>query len=141
MNLPGTPAWRRRVAFVFIGVGTVVASRAISHDLPHEQTFVFRLDESERHEPLKLSASFVRVGESEPRAGVSLTRDGSEHGDLRQTLDLPNGDYVVTVEWGHVGKGTLAGASDAKESETSRVERVTLSGGETIVLLPKRVSE
>jgi hypothetical protein len=40
-----------------------------------------------------------------------------------------------------VGKGTLADANDAKESETSRVERVTLSGGETIVLLPKRVSE
>ena len=141
MNLPGTPAWRRRVALVLIGVGTVVASRAVSRDLPHDQTFVFRLDESERHTPLKLSASFVRVGESEPRAGVSLTRDGSDERDPRQTLHLPNGDYVVTVEWEHVGKDTLADASAAKESETSRVERVTLSGGETIVLLPKRVSE
>jgi hypothetical protein len=141
MNLPGTPSWRRRAALVFLGVGTVVASRAISRDLPHEQTFVFRLEESERHAPLKLSASFVRVGESEPRAGVSLTRDGSEHGDPRQTLSLPNGDYVVTVEWAHVGKGTLADASATKESETSRVERVTLSGGETIVLLPKRDPE
>jgi len=141
MNLPGTPAWRRRAAFVFVGVGTVLASRAVSRDLPHEQTFVFRLDQSERHAPLKLSASFVRVGESEPRAGVSLTRDGSESGDPRQTLSLPNGDYVVTVEWEHVGKATLDAASVTKEGETSRVERVTLSGGETIVLLPKRDSE
>ncbi|HTQ02933.1 MAG TPA: hypothetical protein VMI54_03710 [Polyangiaceae bacterium] len=141
MNLPGTAAWRRRVAFLFLGVGTVVASRAVSRDLPHDQTFVFRLDESERHEPLKLSASFVRVGESEPRAGVSLSRDGSENADPRQTLHLPNGDYVVTVEWEHVGKAALDDARDGKESETSRVERVTLSGGETIVLLPKRVSE
>lgn len=141
MNLPGTPAWRRRAAFLFLGVGTVVASRAISSDLPHEQTLVFRLDESERHAPLKLSASFVRVGESEPRAGVSLSRDGSESGDPRQTLNLPNGDYVVTVEWEHVVKGALGDASAAKEGETSRATRVTLSGGETIVLLPKRDSE
>jgi hypothetical protein len=141
MKLPGTPAWRRRAAFVFLGVGTVVASRAVSRDLPHEQTFVFRLDESERHAALKLSASFVRVGESEPRAGVSLSRSGSEFGDPRQTLNLPNGDYVVTVEWEHVGKAAFDDASAAKESETSRVERVTLSGGETIVLLPKRDSE
>lgn len=141
MNLPGTAAWRRRAAIVFLGVGTVVASRAVSRDLPHDQTFVFRLDESDRHTPLKLSASFVRVGQSEPSAGVTLTRDGTENADPRQTVHLPNGDYVVTVEWEHVGKGTLADASVAKEGETSRVERVTLSGGETIVLLPKRDPE
>jgi hypothetical protein len=141
MNLPGTAAWRRRVALVFVGVGTVVASRAVSRDLPHDQSVVFRLGESEQHAPLKLSASFVRVGESEPRAGISVTRDGTETGDPHQTLHLPDGDYVVTVEWEHVDKSPRVDHADDKESETSRVERVTLSGGETIVLLQKRVSE
>jgi hypothetical protein len=141
MNLPGTAAFRRRLAFGFLVVGAVVLSRAISADLPHEQTFIFRLGEAERHVPLKLSASFVRVGESEPRAGVSVTRDGTETGDVREIVRLPNGDYVVTIEWEHVDTSEHRIAGDRKEGETSRVERVTLSGGEILVHLEKRVHE
>ena len=141
MNLPGTAAWRRRVALGFLLLGSVVASRAVSSDLPHEQALIFRLDEADRHAPLQLTASFVRVGESEPRAGVSVTRDGSENGDIRETVRLPNGDYVVTIEWAHVARSERGVSSEHKENETSRVERVTLSGGEIVVSMHKRVLE
>ena len=141
MMLPGTPAWRRRAALGFLVLGAALVGRTVSRDLRHDQTLVFRLDESDRGVPLKLDASLVRVGESDAIAGFRLTRDGSEAADPRQTLRLPDGDYVVTVEWEHVDKDARNIATDTKESETSRVERVTLAGGETIVLLRKRVSE
>jgi hypothetical protein len=132
MNLPGTPASRRRLAFVFLGVGTVVSLQALSRDLPHEQTLIFRLSETLRGLPLTLHVSVTRVGESEARAGLSVTRSGSETSDPRQTLRVPDGDYVVTLDW------TLKGDRAPKERETSRVERVTLSGGEiTIPLAPR----
>jgi hypothetical protein len=141
MKLPGTASWRRRVALGFLLLGTVVASRAISSDLPHEQSLIFRLPEEARHAPLKLTASFVRVGESEPRAGLSVTRDGREIGDIHETVRLPNGDYVVTIEWEHVDTSEHGVAREDKEDETSRVERVTLSGGELVVSMDKRVLE
>jgi len=138
MNLPGSAAWRRRLAFGFLALGAVVALRAVSHDLPHEQTLVFRPSESLRRVPLTLHVSLTRVGESEARAGLSVTRDGSEHSDPRQTVHVPDGDYVVALDW------TLkenASTRAQKESETSRVERVTLTGGETTVPLAPRDRE
>jgi hypothetical protein len=140
MMLPGTPEWRRRAAFAFLAVGLVLASRAVSRDLPHEQTLIFRLSENQRHVPLTLHASLTRVGESEACAGLTVTLSGSEaaaNGDPRHTLRLPNGDYVVTTRW-HTASG--AGAAP-KEDETSRVERVTLTGGESIVPLVSRAPE
>jgi hypothetical protein len=139
MRLPGTSAWRRRAAVGFLALGAVLASRALSRDLPHEQTLVFRLGERDRHVPLKLSASLLRVGDSEPSAGLTIVRDGSENGDPREKLTLPNGDYVVTIEWEQ--KGASAQSGSAKEGETSRMERVTLGGGETVVPLARRVAE
>lgn len=141
MNLPGTPAWRRRAALGFLLVGVVALSRAISTDLPREQAVIFRLSEADRHVPLRLSASFVRVGESEPRAGMSVTRDGTETGDVRETMRLPNGDYVVTIEWEHVDTSEHGMTTAHKESETSRALRVSLNGGEIVVPLDKRVRE
>jgi hypothetical protein len=141
MNLPGTPEWRRRAALGFLLLGTVVASRTVSSDLPHEQTLVFRLSEADRHAPLALHASFVRVGETEPRVGVNVARDGSEFGDVRETVRLPNGDYVVTIEWEHVATSEHQDGGVHKENETSRAVRVTLSGGEMIVPLEQRVLE
>jgi hypothetical protein len=142
MNLPGTPAWRRRAAFVFLGIGVALGAKTISRDLPHDQTLVFRLDERDRHAPLELHATFTRVGASEASAGVTITRDGSEPGDPRHTVRLPNGDYVVTIDWKCRTTATLRSSGDAnaepKEGETSRVERVSLLGGEIIVHLQKR---
>ena len=137
MNLPGTPQWRRRVAFAFLAVGLVLTAQAVSRDLPHEQTLVFRLSENQRHVPFTLHASLTRVGESEACAGLSVTLSGTEHGDPRHTLRLPNGDYVVTASW---QVKSDAGTSP-KEDETSRVERVTLTGGESIVPLVSRAPE
>jgi hypothetical protein len=138
MNLPGTPAWRRRVALGFLGLGAVLAVRALSRDLPREQTLIFRPSETLRRVPLTLHVSVTRVGESEARAGLSVTRSGSEASDPRQTLRVPDGDYVVTLDW------TLKDDDSnraPKENETSRVERVTLTGGETIVPLAPRATE
>jgi hypothetical protein len=139
MRLPGTAAWRRRAAVGCLAFGAVLAGRAVSRDLPHEQTLVFRLDESARHTPLKLSASVLRIGESEARAGFTLVRDGAENGDPTERLRLPNGDYLVTIELEYRERAPEPSA--AKEGETSRVERVTLSGGETVVPLRRRVAE
>lgn len=150
MILPGTPQWRRRAAFAFLAVGLVLASRAVSRDLPHEQTLIFRLSETQRHVPLTLHASLTHVGDGEASAGLSITRSGTESGDPRHTLRLPNGDYVVTTSWTYArakraeperaDSGTESSAVP-KEDETSRVERVTLTGGEITVPLVSRATD
>lgn len=138
MNLPGTAAWRRRVAVGFLALGAVLSVRALSRDLPHEQTLIFRPSETLRRVPLTLHVSVTRVGESEARAGLSVTRSGGETSDPRQTLHVPDGDYVVTLDW---ALKEDASSRASKENETSRVERVTLTGGETIVPLAPRARE
>ena len=145
MILPGTAALRRRLALGCLALGAVLASRGFSRDLPHEQTLIFRLGNAVGRPRLKLSATLLRVGESEPSAGFTIVHDGNASGDPVQKLRLPNGDYVVTVEW-QENSGVAEPESTAKprvmetkESETSLVERVTLTGGDTIVQLEKRV--
>lgn len=138
MNLPGTAALRRRVALGFLAFGAVFAMKALSRDLPHEQTLIFRASETLRRVPLTLRVSLTRVGESEARAGLSVTRTGTEAGDPRQILQVPDGDYVVTLDWTLKETGSNGAA---KENETSRVERVTLTGGETVVPLAPRARD
>jgi len=137
MTLPGTPAWRRRAAVAFLAVGLALGAGALSRDLPHEQILIFRLSEMERHVPLTLHVSVTHVGDSEASAGLTVTRTGTETSDPRQTLRLPDGDYVVTARWTLRSDGDAA----AKEDETSRVERVTLTGGEIVVRLAPRARE
>jgi hypothetical protein len=145
MTLPGTPGWRRRVAVAFLALGTVLTVRVLSRDLPHEQTLVFRLSETLRHVPLTLDVSLTRVGDSDACAGLTLSRTGGESGDPRHTLRLPDGDYVVTARWTEHRDGDNlrmdAGSLAQKEDGTSRVERVTLTGGEIIVPLASRATE
>jgi hypothetical protein len=145
MILPGTPAVRRRIAVAFLALGGVLAVRVLSHDLPHEQTLVFRLGETERRVPFTLDVSLTRVGDSDACAGLTLSRTGTESGDPRHTLRLPDGDYVVTARRTQRSDGDNlvvdAGASALKEAGTSRVERVTLTGGEIIVPLASRATE
>ena len=129
---------RRRVALGFLAFGAVFAVKAVSGDLPHEQTLIFRPSETLRRVPLTLRVSLTRVGESEARAGLSVTRTGTETSDPRQTLHVPDGDYVVTLDW--TLKETVA-LGAPKENETSRVERVTLTGGETVVPLAPRARD
>jgi len=164
MILPGTPAVRRRIAVAFLALGAVLAVRVLSRDLPHEQTLIFRLSETARHVPLTLDVSLTRVGDSDACAGLTVSRTGTESGDPRHTLRLPDGDYVVTARWtprsdgdnlrmsgttptksaGSGATGANQGASGTsalKEAGTSRVERVTLTGGEIIVPLASRATE
>ena len=141
MMPPGTPAWRRRAALAFLALGGALTVRALSRDTPHEQTLIFRLSEVDRHLPLTLHTTLTRVGESEARAGLSVTRDGSEHTDPRQTLRLPDGDYVVTLDWTFGAGSTNRPGANVKEGETSRALRVTLTGGEIVVPLVQRASE
>jgi len=133
MRLPGTPAWRRRAALVFLALGLALTAGALSRDLPREQILIFRLSETDRRVPLTLHVSLTRVGESEACAGLSVTRTGNERTNPRQTLRLRDGDYVVTARWTRTAR--------AKEDETSRVERVRLTGGEISIPLAPRARE
>lgn len=132
MILPGTAAWRRRAAVLFLAIGVALGVTTIGREVPREQTLIFRLDRSLERAPYELRVSLTRVGDSEAAAGMSIRGDGHEAGDPRHTFRVPDGDYVVSIDF--------AWRSDAaKEGETTRVERVTLAGGETIVPLQKRV--
>ncbi len=137
MKLPGTPAWRRRTAVAFLALGALAVIHTLSGDLPHEQTLIFRLSESERRVPLKLQVTVTRAGESEARAGFTVSRDGSDdraEPDPRLTLRLLDGDYVITLD-------CTFGRQTPKEHKTSRVLRVSLAGSETVVPVAQRASE
>jgi hypothetical protein len=137
MMLPGTAAWRRRAAVIFLAVGVALGASTILRDVPREQTLIFRLDRSQRGVPFNLSVSLTRAGESEAATGLQINRDGHETHDPRHTFRLPDGDYVVSIDFTLLADGGTSNMP--KEEETSRVERVTLTGGETIVPLQKRV--
>jgi hypothetical protein len=137
MILPGTPAWRRRAAVIFLGVGVALGAITIGRDLPREQTLIFRLDRSLARAPYALRVSLTRAGDSEAAAGMTINGDGHEASDPRHTFRVPDGDYVVSIDF--AWRSDAGAANAAKEGETTRVERVTLAGGETIVPLQKRV--
>jgi len=130
---PGTPGIRRRLALLFLALGVFAVVRTIDADLPRDQTLVFRLDQTLRHAPLRLTATITRAGEGEARSGFTLTRQGDERTDPRHTFRAPNGDYLVTVDWDKIGS--------AEKRETSSVHRVTLEGGDIVVPIGPRVSE
>jgi len=142
--LPGTRTVRQRVAFLVVAVGAVLLVQAVARDWPHEQTLIFRLEGELAKTPLKLDTSVTRAGEREARGGMTLVRNGEERDNPRQTLRVPNGDYVVTVVWVEREarpRGGISTAPETKEVETSSVHRVTLEGGEVVVPVHPRVSE
>jgi hypothetical protein len=91
-------ALRRRAAVVVLAVLAVVLFQTVSRDLPREQTLIFRFPLGGRTSATELTASFTRVGEREARAGVTLSLRGVTGHDIRCSVHLPNGDYIVTVE-------------------------------------------
>jgi hypothetical protein len=91
-------ALRRRAAVVVLALLAVVLFQTVSRDLPREQTLIFRFPLGERTDATALTASFTRVGESEARAGVTLSLREVVGHDIRCSVHLPNGDYIVTVE-------------------------------------------
>lgn len=138
--LPGSPSLRRRAAFVFLAVGTVLAASSIARDWPREQTLIFRLEDELAQAPVRLDASVTRAGDSEAQSGFTLIRDGDEAPTARHKLRVPDGEYVVTVTWA-LTRSDASAALGLKESETTSVRRVTLSGGEVVVPIGPRVSD
>jgi hypothetical protein len=155
---------RRRAALVVLALLAFVLFHTISRDLPREQPIVFRFPLGERTAAEELTASFTRVGEREARAGISLSLREVKGHDIRCSVHLPNGDYIVTVELteGQSNSAnkkaseptltpiTSASATGAPEPnvghsrnrvETLVVRRVTLEGAESIVPLGARTSE
>ncbi|HEY3496008.1 MAG TPA: hypothetical protein VGK73_15025 [Polyangiaceae bacterium] len=136
--LPGTRTLRQRAAFLFLALGGVLLARTVANDWPHEQTLIFRLEGELARTPLRLDTSVTRAGEGEASAGMSIERSGTEGANPRQTLRVPDGEYVVTVAW---EERKREGRAAPKEGETSSVHRVTLEGGEVVVSVKPRVSE
>jgi hypothetical protein len=131
--LPGSPATRRRVAFLFLGLGVVLALRSVERDLPREQTLTFRLPEELRRVPLRLSATVTRAGEAEARSGFTLERTGNERGEATARFRAPNGDYVLTVDYLERRPHDKPPAAEKPNRETASVHRVTLAGGDLVV--------
>lgn len=89
---------RRRAAVVVLALLAIVLFHTISRDLPREQSLVFRFPLGERTDAEELTASFTRAGEREARAGITLSLRELKGHDVRCSVYLPNGDYIVTVE-------------------------------------------
>lgn len=155
---------RRRAALIVLALLAFVLFHTISRDLPREQPLVFRFPLGERPDANELTASFTRVGEREARAGITLSLRELKGHDVRCSVHLPNGDYIVTVELTegatdtekknaspnkNGSEGALTGTypEDVNKGpsrnrvETLFVRRVTLEGAESIVPLGARTSE
>ena len=124
---PPKPGPIRRVAarlVLVVGLGLALVS--LLPQLPREQTLVFRVQENHVQ---RLAVSFTPQGEREARGGFTLSFPGSAPSRIRHQLELPNGDYELSIELTR----DLLGAR--RDQETSFVRRVTLDGGETIISL------
>jgi hypothetical protein len=61
-----------------------------------------------------------------------LAVPGDRHDDLVQSVKLPNGQYLVTIE---LAWQIPAGSSAPNKSKTTLARRVTLTGEETLLPL------
>jgi hypothetical protein len=109
---------RRRAALIVLALLAFVLFHTISRDLPREQQLVFRFPLGERPPAEELTASFTRVGEREARAGISLSLRELKGHDIRCSVHLPNGDYIVTVE-------LTEGAANSGSKETPASNKKT----------------
>lgn len=121
-----------------LGVGLLLATRLLNRSWPREQTVVFRLPRPLAEVATRLEASFTPLGDTEPARGLSLTLNPPGPRDLRQTLDLPDGEYIIALDLTYPDK---SGPSAPEKSETSRARRVTLMGQETLVVFDVESSE
>ncbi|HWZ89437.1 MAG TPA: hypothetical protein VNW92_11325 [Polyangiaceae bacterium] len=139
----------RRIATRAVVVfGAVWLGALITRSLPHDQILVFPVG-STFPNATRFSASWRQAGDSEPRGGVTLSFSTPPPLQIRQHADVPNGNYLVSIEV------VVPGASRAQQvlpearenpqnAEVSRTgrglqtnieRRVTLAGGETVVAL------
>jgi len=132
----------------------------VMRSFPHDQLLVFPVG-SAFPNATRFSASWKQVGEREARGGVTLTFSTAPPLQIRHHADLPNGDYLVSVEVISEFAPTTPEKSkptapdddadrpeiSAKKPQTAEVSpaergvqtnierRVTLGGGETLVAL------
>jgi hypothetical protein len=123
---------------VLLGVGVLFSSRLLNSTWPKEQTVVFRLPRQLAEVATRLDASFTPVGDAAPARGLSLNLNPPGPRDVRQVVNLPDGEYIVALELTFPDK---SGPSAPKKSETSRARRVTLTGQETLVVFDVESSE
>jgi hypothetical protein len=105
--------------------------------LPHDQILLFPLG-SVFPNATRFSASWKRVGESEPGGGVTLSFDKGPPLQIREHASLPDGDYLLTlniVERRQMSEPTSALAAPSDGVQTNIERRVSLSGGETQIAL------
>lgn len=132
-HAPEDASRRRRLgALLVLAVGVAVVATSFGGAAPREQPVVFRLPSATPGRATALAADFTPAGDAEPLAGLTLSIDGAPGREVRQTVRLPDGDYIVSVEltW-----GDAAGPSAPTKSETTYARRVTLNGHETLVVL------
>lgn len=136
MRAPEDASRRQRLgALLVLVVGAAIVISSMGGSVPREQPLVFRLPRSAQGRTSALAAQFTKVGEAEPNAGVSLGLTGSQSRDVRHTVRLPDGDYIVSVE---LTSDEPAGPSAPTKTETSYSRRVTLNGHETLVVLDSK---
>lgn len=117
--------WRRFAPRALLLLGLGIAASLLLPSLPQEQVVVFRVGGAL---PLRrLTVSYTRQGEAEPRGGATLSY-ATAPPSVRHTVSLPNGGYVVAVD-------VVRGQPDGGVRETSYVRRVNLEGGETVLPL------
>jgi len=145
---------RRIVTRAVVVLGAGWLGGLITRSLPHDQVLVFPVG-SAFPKATRFSASWRQASDAEPRGGVTLVFNTPPPLEIRQHADLPNGDYLVSIEVVVSDPSALA-AEESKATplerepenrQTTRVSpltrrvqtnierRVTLSGGETIVAL------
>jgi hypothetical protein len=135
---------RRLVTRAAVVLGALWVGGEIARSLPHDQVLVFPVG-SVFPNATRFSASWKSSGDSEPRGGITLAFSAPPPLQIRQHADLPNGDYMVSIE---VVVSPVASSEKAQEhAQTTQLEassrgvqtnierRVTLSGGETMVAL------
>jgi hypothetical protein len=123
---------------VVLGVGLLVAHNVLKHSWPQEQTVVFRIPRHLAEVATRLEANFTPLGDTEPIRGLVLTLNPPGKANLRHTLSLPDGEYIISLELTYSDK---SGPSAPTKSETSRARRVTLQGQETLVVFDVEGSE
>ncbi|GMV17671.1 MAG: hypothetical protein HS104_12705 [Polyangiaceae bacterium] len=118
------PLWRRFGPRALLLLGLGAAAALLLPSLPQEQVLVFRVGAPVR----RLTVSYTREGEVEPRSGATLSYTSAPTESVRHSVSLPNGRYVVSLD---VERAT----ADGGVRETSYVRRVNLDGHETVLPL------
>ena len=139
---------RRLVTRAVVVLGAVLIGGQVMRTLPRDQTLIFPVG-SVFPNATRFAASWKQAGDSEPRGGVTLAFTNAPPLQIRQHAQLPDGDYIVTIEIGrsveNAGDASIpASNTNRKRGETSGTfeglqtnieRRVSLGGGEKMILL------